>query len=78
MLGFLPVAIGASAVDAIFVALVVGFTLFYGLFYYGNSQFFGARHLFPIAPFLWLLVARAPRWFPARAKGWLDAAHVRS
>lgn len=38
---------------------VVAFTLAYGLFYYGNAPYFGARHLFPTAPFLYLLVARA-------------------
>jgi hypothetical protein len=78
LFAFVPVALGASAVDAGLVAFVVAFTLFYGLFYYGNSQFFGARHLFPIAPFLWLLVARAPRWLPHRERGWLDGPHVRA
>ena len=49
----------ASAVDAVAVALVLALTLAYGLFYYGNAMFFDARHLFPAAAFVWLLVARA-------------------
>jgi hypothetical protein len=78
LLAFVPVAVGASAVDALQVAFVVGFTLIYGLFYYGNSQFFGARHLFPLAPFVWLLVARAARYVPGRPRGWLEASRVRA
>jgi hypothetical protein len=57
---FVPLAVFASAVDAVAVAFVVGLTLAYGLFYYGNAQFFDARHLFPVAAFVWLLAARAP------------------
>ncbi len=41
------------------VTYVVGLTVAYGLFYYGNAPYFGARHLFPAAPFLYVLVARA-------------------
>jgi hypothetical protein len=79
LLAFLPAALGASAVDALLVALVVGFTLAYGSFYYGNWKFLGSRHLFPIAPYFWLLAARAPRSLPHRATpGWLDLAHVRA
>jgi hypothetical protein len=57
---FAPLAVFASAVDAVAVAFVLGLTLAYGLFYYGNAMFFDARHLFPAAAFVWLLVARAP------------------
>ena len=67
---FVPVAVGASAVDAVALAFVLALTLAYALFYYGNPMFFGARHLFPLGPFVWLLVARAaavPR--EARARG---------
>jgi hypothetical protein len=81
LFAFVPVAVGASAVDALLVAFVLAFTFFYALFYYGNSQFFGARHLFPVAPFLWLLVGRAFRWVPHRGSGarvWLDASHARA
>lgn len=56
---FVPVAVGASAVDAVALAFVLALTLAYGLFYYGNAMFFGGRHLFPLGPFVWLLVARA-------------------
>jgi hypothetical protein len=72
---FVPVAVGASAVDAVALAFVLALTLAYALFYYGNALFFGARHLFPLGPFVWLLVARAamvPR--AARARGAAVAA----
>jgi hypothetical protein len=83
VLGFAPLALlafapllAASAVDAAPVAFVLALTLGYGLFYYGNAFVFGARHLFPAAPFLWLLVARGATHLPHRARGWLDAPHV--
>jgi hypothetical protein len=83
-LGFAPLALlafapllAASAVDAAAVAFVLALTLAYGLFYYGNAFVFGARHLFPAAPFLWLLVARGAATLPHRARGWFDARHVR-
>ncbi len=57
---FVPLAFFASAVDAVGVALLLALTLAYSLFYYGNAMFFDARHLFPAAAFVWLLVARAP------------------
>lgn len=64
LLGFAPAALlGFAAIrkrrDAFLAGAVLTFTLAYGLFYYGNAPVFGARHLFPIAPLLWLLVARA-------------------
>jgi hypothetical protein len=58
LVGFVPLAIFASSADAALLAFVFGLTLAYGLFYYGNAMFFGARHLFPVAAFFWLLVAR--------------------
>lgn len=45
-----------AAFSSAFCAL---FALSYGLFYYGNAPLFGARHLFPIAPFVYYLAARA-------------------
>jgi hypothetical protein len=60
LVAFVPLAVFASAVDAVGVAFVLALTLAYGLFYYGNALFFDARHLFPAAGFVWLLVARAP------------------
>jgi hypothetical protein len=79
LLAFVPLVAGASAAaaDAVAVAFVLALTLAYGLFYYGNAMFFGARHLFPAAPFVWLLVARGATALPHRARGWLDARHVR-
>lgn len=67
LLGLAPLAaigvgVGAwrgRARDAVLAAWVVLLTVAYGLFYYGNAPIFGARHLFPIAPALWLLVGRA-------------------
>ena len=64
LLAFVPLVAWAGAVEGVAVALVLALTLAYGLFYYGNAMFFGARHLFPVAAFVWLLVARgalAPR-----------------
>ncbi|HEY1692371.1 MAG TPA: hypothetical protein VGG39_09420 [Polyangiaceae bacterium] len=76
LLAFVPVAVAASAADAAAVAFVLGLTLAYGLFYYGNALFFGARHLFPVAPFAWVLVARGALAAPHRERGWLDARHA--
>ncbi|MBI2388687.1 MAG: hypothetical protein HYV09_03635 [Deltaproteobacteria bacterium] len=59
LLGFLGVARRGRGVDALLASMVVVFTVAYGLFYYGSSALFGARHLFAVAPFVWLLVARA-------------------
>jgi hypothetical protein len=78
LFAFSAVAVAASAVDAVLVAFVLGLTLAYGLFYFGNSEFFGARHLFPAAPFVWLLVARGAAGIPHRASGWFDASHARA
>jgi hypothetical protein len=77
LFAFSVLAVGASVADMAPVAFVLGLTLAYGLFYYGNSEFFGARHLFPAAPFVWLLVARGAVGIPHRARGWLDAEHAR-
>jgi hypothetical protein len=77
LLGFSALVVEASAADAIVVVFVLAFALAYGLFYFGNSEFFGARHLFPAAPFVWLLVARGAVALPHRAAGWLDARHAR-
>lgn len=72
---FVPVAVGASAVDAVALAFVLALTLAYALFYYGNALFFDARHLFPLGPFVWLLVARAATVTrAARARGAAVAA----
>jgi len=67
LFGFAPLGLLAFAApllrrDRRDLALSAGalvFTLAYGLFYYGNAPVFGARHLFPLAPLLWLLAARA-------------------
>jgi hypothetical protein len=77
LLAFVPLIAAAATADAVPVAFVLALTLAYGLFYYGNSLFFGARHLFPAAPFFWVLVARGALLPPHRARGWLDAPHAR-
>jgi hypothetical protein len=76
LVAFVPLAVAACAADTIAVAFFFALTLAYGLFYYGTAMFFGARHLFPVAPFVWLLVARGATHMPHRARGWLDAPHV--
>jgi hypothetical protein len=58
LVGFAPLVVFASSVDAFMVSFVLALTVAYGLFYYGNAMFFDARHLFPAATFAWLLVAR--------------------
>jgi hypothetical protein len=75
LMAFVPLA-AASAADAVALAFVLALTFAYGLFYYGNSMFFGARHLFPAAPLVWLLVARGAVLLPHRARGWLEASRV--
>ena len=77
LMAFVPLALAASMVDGLVLAFVLGLTGAYGLFYYGNTLFFGARHLFPAAPFVWVLVARGALLLPHRASGWLDSRHVR-
>jgi hypothetical protein len=67
LLAFAPLALAASAVDVIAVAFLLGLTVAYALFYYGNSAIYGARHLFPAAPAVWLLAARASVGIPRRA-----------
>ena len=76
LVAFVPI-VGACSADAVAVAFFLALTLAYGLFYYGTAMFFGARHLFPVAPFVWLLIARGAMRVPHRERGWLDAAHVR-
>jgi hypothetical protein len=77
LLAFVPLVAAVSAADAVAVGFVFALTLAYGLFYYGNVLFFGARHLFPTAPFFWVLVARGALLPPHRARGWLDGRHAR-
>jgi hypothetical protein len=55
---FLPLLLRPRPAEALLAAFVVALTIGYGLFYYGNAPIHGARHLFPIAPFAWLLLGR--------------------
>jgi hypothetical protein len=65
--GFAAVAAWGRKRDALLAFAVTLFALAYGLFYYGNAAGFGARHLFPVAPLLLLLVARAAERLPGAA-----------
>ncbi len=78
LLGFAVVAALGVPRDALLAVTVVLFTVVYGLFYYGNSPIHGARHLFPVAPALWLLVARAAVETRTRRSGRLATENVRS
>lgn len=44
-----------AALAAMILTIVVG----YGLFYFGNVQWYGGRHVLPAAPFFWVLVGQA-------------------
>jgi hypothetical protein len=55
----------------------VALTLAYSLFYYGNSVVHGARHVFPAAPFLAVLAARAMARAPERLASRIDLARWR-
>lgn len=57
--------------------IVVTFTATYALFYYGNAVLHGARHLFPVQPYLTLLAARAALGVTSRREGRFDTAHLR-
>jgi hypothetical protein len=78
LFAFSLLVVGASVADAVVAAFLLGLTLAYGLFYFGNSEFFGARHLFSAAPFAWILVARGAAGIPHRARGRFDAVHARA
>jgi hypothetical protein len=76
LVAFVSLLVWASAADAVAASFVLALTLAYGLFYYGNALFFGARHLYPTAPFFWLLAARGAVALPHREGRWLGLAHV--
>lgn len=67
LLVVLPAIVRPRVRDVAGIVFVSGFSLAYGLFYFGNVPFYGARHLFPIAPLAWILAARgAVHPFPKR------------
>ncbi len=66
LLAFVPLMRRPRAAEAMLATFVVALTLTYGLFYYGNAPLHGARHLFPAAPFAYVLVARALTAAPHR------------
>lgn len=75
---FAPLFVRPRSAEALLATFVVALTIGYGLFYYGNAPNYGARHLFPLAPFAWLLAGRAIASPPHRASpGRFDLAHVR-
>jgi hypothetical protein len=75
VLGFAPLSLLVfaaallGAADTAVAAFVLVLTLAYGLFYYGNGALYGARHLFPAAPAVWLLAARAAAGLPQHRSG---------
>ncbi len=85
LFGFAPLGLLAFALlvgrptraDTALAAFALALTVAYGLFYVGNESFYGARHLFPVAPCMWLLASRGVVQIRSRASGWLDAPHVR-
>jgi hypothetical protein len=85
LFGFAPLGLLAFALlvarptraDALLAAFALSMTVAYGLFYVGNESFYGARHLFPVAPSMWLLASRATSQIRSRSSGWLDAPHTR-
>jgi hypothetical protein len=75
---FVPLLVRPRSAEALLALFVVALTIGYGLFYYGNAPNHGARHLFPLAPFAWLLAGRAIASPPHRlAAGRFDLEHVR-
>jgi hypothetical protein len=77
------VALAAAAIEVDVAALLlvlftVALAFAYGLFYFGNDVFFGARHLFPAAPAVWILMARGISVLPGRASGFGDRSHTRA
>jgi hypothetical protein len=67
LLAFVPLFVRSAPGDWLCAAFSLALTLGYGLFYYGNSPMYGARHLFPAAPCLYVLAARALARLPSRS-----------
>jgi len=78
LFAFVPLVFLGSAPDAAPASFLLALTLAYGLFYFGASEFLGARHLFPAAPMAWLLIARGAVALPSRAQGWFNVGHARA
>jgi hypothetical protein len=75
-LGLSTVVIAPGARALVVAGFWVIFSAGYLLFYYGNAPAYGARHLFPVAPFVYALVARQLARLPHREAGWFDRWHV--
>jgi hypothetical protein len=75
-LGLITVVASPAGRPLIVAGFWVLFAAGYLLFYYGNAPAYGARHLFPVAPFIYALVARQLSLLPHREKGWFDRWHV--
>lgn len=84
LLGFAPLLLLglaslwiAPTAEALWLGLWwVGLSLAYLLFYYGNAPIYGARHLFPVAPAAYILVARMLPRLPRREEGRFDQGHL--
>jgi hypothetical protein len=76
LLGLASLLVAPSA-EALWLGVWwVGLSLAYLLFYYGNAPIYGARHLFPVAPAAYILVARMLAHLSRRAQGRLDKDHA--
>lgn len=76
LLAFLALLSSPTAGALACGAYWVGLSLAYLLFYYGNAAHFGARHLYPAAPFIYVLVGWSLARLPRRLQGRFDGPHV--
>ncbi|MCU0656337.1 MAG: hypothetical protein MUF64_14120 [Polyangiaceae bacterium] len=76
LLGFASLLVAPSFEALILAFWWVGLGLAYLLFYYGNAPVYGARHLFPVAPVVHVLVARMLPRLPRRPGPRLGEPHV--
>lgn len=76
LLAFVALLLAPTREALVVGGFSLGYTLAYGMFYYGNAVIYGARHIFPIEPGLVVLMAWCVASLPARASGRFDREHV--
>jgi hypothetical protein len=59
LLAFWPLVRRPSPAAGAMVLMILAIVIGYGLFYFGNVQWYGGRHVLPAAPFLWVLAGHA-------------------
>lgn len=75
LLGFVSLLL-APSMEALWLAVWwVGLSFAYLLFYYGNAPAYGARHLFPVVPVVYLLIARVLPALAKQSQKHLDLKH---